>query len=349
MLFNYIMNPFDIFKDTFPQNHPYLHLQQGKYYNIKFRADKTKYEKVFAGGSPVFFCFEKILPEKEFMCWAYVTNIKFLTSALKDFIEVHPTVKEVYFCFDLSLFINRDSYIKDYQKEITLRELFDFLYSYTTLKYSIKQLDYNIFLFTEMIKEKIKNKNEPPKDYWYEYKRVFPYNKPRYDKLDIIYSFFDEIDELKQFCNDRGIKIKFCVMPYHALLLSKFSRTGDYERYEEFKRIIAKHTDFIDFSYVNEYSSVPFPKDNSVVNEFLFFDIEHSYDFIGRKIVERMNGVQNNYGREITSNNVEKILQKEREELDVYMKANEAYIDDYILNSQSKKDFSIWVKKKHSY
>lgn len=319
------MNPYDIFPKVF-KTYPikYWEMHNEKYLPLKIAIDKTPYKKVIVGASPVSTSFFFLDGKENFVLWSTRTNMNFLTEALKFFLKNHYTVKNAYIGLDVSLFIKNEIDNKNFNDKVTLSDYIKFLYSIDIFLDSLHQAESNIQSF--ITEKKVKSSTMSFK----------PFNHPHYKKLEFIYEEYNKVEEMEKLCLEKGIDVKYFIPACHALYLARLWETGEYEKYEDFKRELVKRFNYTDFAYVNKYSSIPFPKENETVPFLGFWDVEHSCQAIGILMYEKLENKKSEIGIDVNKENIEAVLKLERKYLQEYIKKNKNYIKEYMTHYNDK-------------
>lgn len=324
MLFNFLLNPYGIFPkiiEQYPIKEWNMHCE--KFFPLKIAMDNTKYKKVIVGDSVVSNAFQS--DDEKYVLWVPATDMTFLRDALTVFLKKHPTVEEVYFCLNVSLFVDDEAWNFKYNDNVSCLDYIKILYSYDMLKASFEQLTSNFSSFFR--------KGE-------EFFVIEPWRHSRYETLDLLYNDFDKIKDIQNICKENGVKLKFFFSPYHALYLAEIMETGNYANFELIKRELVKRTDYIDFGYVNTYSAEPFPKENDYAYDAYFHDPEHSLYLFGGLMMDKIIGQDEEIGFDVNKNNIEDILKKEKEFLVEYISQNKASIDEYLESAKiGRRDF----------
>lgn len=323
-IFNYIQNPFSIFQDKkgFAQFHPYKHIGESFFYNIKFKLDNTKYTRVFVGGSSVGTSFSPYNEEPTYVVSPTWTNIYYINDVLKYFIKTHPSVKTIYYSLDISILMDKKIPYSDFDQNIKLQDYIKLLFSYSTTKYSILQLIQNI-------------RSKYDKNYWY-HKAIFPFDTPIYNGFKLSQANFDEIIEIKKYCDERNIKIIFFIPAYHSLLSIWLIENDFYNNFQYLKREIAKRVDYIDFAYSNEYTDLPLYQSNNDLVEYVpYYNIEHPYEYIGFFELERLKNNITTIGININRSNVDEILDYQYKLIEKYKLTHKDDINHFFKNIQN--------------
>lgn len=351
-VFNYAMNPYEVFKHRLNVCITYDKScdREIVYPKMKLRSDKD-YDYLICGSSSVLLgisedSFERLFPEKS----VYKLAIKAATVSEKydmvfSFLKANPEVKTVIVGVDFDeMTKNEKNLLPKYSgNRLNARELYFLLFSLNSLKFSLDSLYYTTkdILIPQICFSLKKNpffsKFKMFREY--RYKEVTDHLRfPRVRYTDWnerkVYDFlFEDLKKIKDLCETNNKNVVFYVTPLHANAIYDIYYQGIYDELEHFKREMAKIAPFYDFLYVNEFTTQPIsPKCPYWMNAL------HSDEALGDFVMKKLISNEGIYGEYVTPKNIETVLNKEKQALFAYAERNKEALKEY--TSYDHLDFS---------
>lgn len=315
-LLNYIVNPFNIFKQRLlPQTFlkADAKIQERLTKPIGFKIDKRKINTIFIGSSRVDLCIDKndykslTGKEAENLAVGAVTPAEIIqiTELAR---KIHPEIENIYIGFDFEFFQvlknfddNRAAITNN--KKLEISEINSALFSIKATGTSFWTIFKNIFhqkkrtYYSSGVKCIFLNKN---------IKQEFQNTVYEYDLKYELYNFdknqFDTfIKYLKQLQKD-NINVKIFIMPTHITLqkmLYKHNLTG---KYNYIRSLLVQDFDIYDFNYPNKYTQEKITPDM-----IYFFDGSHATHNLSKIIISDILTEKPVLARKITKNNIEEM------------------------------------------
>ena len=221
---------------------------------------------------------------------------------------ISPDIKTIYWGLFYDDFWNtKNDEVNDLlpsldKKMVTLQDFINLFFSWNTTKYSI-----------ETLRDSIKNGG---KDIIY----VYPYReiaKKTYNK-EFTYESLDTVKEMVDYAKKNNINLVIYYSPIHVSKKVHIWEKGMWESNQELKRKLAQITPFYDYSLFNDFNYAPLDENN-----FDFIDNIHPTNSYNNKIVYDLLADDKKIAKLVTSENVEKYLISDTEQLKDYIKSNQ--------------------------
>lgn len=156
---------------------------------------------------------------------------------------------------------------------------------------------------TSFLDEKIES--EPEK-----YRKDPKFDKPTVFRGDRVEKTLEEIREIVDFCKSNNINLIIFINPHHY----KTYLNSNLKQFFYFKKELAKITDYYDFSGLNTVTT----------DNYYFYETSHYRTIVGDMILKKIFGYPNisvpeDFGIKITKENIEKHLEKQKEEVKDYL------------------------------
>ena len=233
-----------------------------------------------------------------------------LYDLLKYYLKLHPETKNILFAMEVGPFILNDNDRYEIPKNPP-GKFADFI----NLYFSISATKKSVNKLISLNKRENSQNLTPGKDYYnYNEKRIF------YSHQAFVEKNVNKFKRIYEFLKQKDLKVLYFIPPVNALFI-----VSNYENVEIFKRKIAEITPFYDYAYVNDYTTKPIG--------YYFTDAIHvNYNFFGKEISDllMLNNANEEYTAFITSENINTILNQQKNLKDDYIKNNKKYIDSYL-------------------
>ena len=330
-LFNYIIDPYYIFRDSTikginnVKTHKYSNKRTIIYSDIKINS-KNK-DTAFTGNC-LLSHYGSGLDNIAFFT-VPVVKIEEIKNIIKNLITIAPDIKTIYLGLFYDDFWNdknddvTDTLPIPETKKISLDDIINLFFSYNTTKYSI-----------ETLRDSIKNKG---KDIIY----VYPYReiaKKTYNKK-LSFDSLKNIEDIKDFANKNNIELIIYYSPIHISKKLHIYSKGLWESNQELKRKLAQITPFYDYSFQNDYNVSPLDENN-----MNFIDNIHPSNTYNNLIVFDLLSDNKKIGTYITKENIENYLKIDSENLKNYIKNNPEIYKK--IENVKKEDADISVRRK---
>lgn len=341
-LCNYIINPYGVFlhEQKLCQSYDKSCDRQTLYPTLKLRQDQN-WDIVLAGASTLYTSVseEKLaenFPNKN-IC---KLTLNMATTSehydmIKNFIKLNPEVKKVVACIDFGEIANHEpnKLPKFYGKNLNKDELYFLLLSPTTCKFTFLSVYWAIkdcFInFISSLKNPVYSQLVVMKDdeiLKIKEKHRFPRLKfIDWNDWKINENSFSDFKKMKEFCDDNNIEIIFYTNPIHANCIYDIYYHGLYDQIEYFKTELSKITPFYDFIYVSEYSNKPISMKNPYWMDGMHADVN-----LGDVIMKRILASEGDFGVYITKENLNNVLQKQKNALSNHIKHNKKVLDEFV-------------------
>ncbi len=333
-LFNYIIDPYYIFRDSTikginnVKTHKYSNKRTIIYSDIKINSSNK--DTAFTGNC-LLSHYGSGLDNVAFFTLP-VTKIEEVSNIIKNIHKIAPEIKTIYWGLFYDDFWNdKNDEVNDTlpilkTKRINLDDIINLFFSYNTTKYSI-----------ETLRDSIKNKGHDI-IYVYPYREIankkynrnFPFNSLKY------------IKEIKEFADQNNIKLIIYYSPIHISKKVHIYSKGLWDSNQELKRKLAEITPFYDYSFQNEYNMSPLDENN-----MNFIDNIHITNTYNNLIVLDLLSKTKKIGTYITKENIENYIKIDNENLKNYIKEN-PQISEKIKNVK-KEDADISVRRKNAF
>lgn len=325
-LFNYIVDPYYIFRDSTINgfNNVKLHKYSSKrtfiYSDIKLN---SKNKNIVFTGNCLLSHYGSGLNNVAFFTIP-VARVSEVSKIIKNITEIAPNTETIYWGLFMDDFLNMDS--DEYSdtlpdldtKNFTLNDFINLFFSWNTTKYSI-----------ETVKESIKNKGQ---DIIY----VYPYReiaKKEYDNnysIENISTIKDTIDYVKK----KNIELIIYYSPIHISKKIHIYTKNKWDLYLNIKRALVEITELYDYSFLNEYNYQMLDENNTN-----FIDNIHPTNIYNNIVVNDLLSNKKTLATILNKENIEEQLKKDTAQLEKYMK-KEKELTQRIKNV-SKNDYGI--------
>ncbi len=339
IIFNYIIDPFDIFKVIKKKGinceKPCSYKQERMTKIPQLKFNKNNIDYIFVGSSKTQWWLNTDYHSK--LAGKNILSMGLSSSSIQESIImaensilIHPEIKKVYFGLDFFSFssnyyetsVNIER-ITD--TEITKKEIMPLLISLDTLKYSFQTLFYNIK--NNKSDNKIKNeqesqltkKNKRAEHYFKE--TIKKYDRDYYSDYKLNKNAIKEIMNFKDFAQKRNVEVIYMVTPTHITDIINIKEHGLLKEYYEFKKILAENVNYYDLSLINEYNT------ESVNPEIKYFrDSIHATGVLGNLFAENFYIKQNNTAEYITKDNIDYFIMRDNHNLEDYINKNKEVV-----------------------
>lgn len=360
-IFNYIIDPYDLIFDR----HKELHLYDypiDLFPTVMKMSVKSKYSTLTFGASTANSLFNtSLFPEDHVMITNRYMTFETMQNYVSFFVKNHPELKAVILNIDYASYYFRkiDEFPQINGKNLTIKEMARLFLSIDTTLTSIKKLskDYKrIFK-----KERYSNKNFSYDDFSFEnlFNKEF---SPNNDADDYEYSVFTKrnnkhylrglkpdiieyFDKYIKLFEDNNIDVFYIFPPYHALLQSQIYKDFNYEDIENLKRFFVERTNkpIWDFAYINKYTSEDLNKSH------IYIDIIHPYSYKYNFFYCVFTNIKKYKNKdlyiELTKDNIDSVIIKQRKLLEKYVSTNEDEIDKFLKYSINNESIIKYTKE----
>ena len=310
--FNYFVDPYGT-RQIKANNFNIYNSPREMVYTYINKTKNIKFDSVVIGGSSTGMVFQPGIfyrDTKENLAALQLEGItpREMYKMLDYFLGLHPEIKKAY------VSIEPMQYLRCASSSSIPEKPTNFIQDFITLYYSHKATSLSI----QNIKNRF-NKIEDNSDIIF---RANPEMKCNYDVCEPEhYKYMKLIDDLFL---SKNIKRTYFVLPMHSLFLADWYKKGEYKSIENLKREIVKIAPFYDMTYVNKYTKDRF--------NWLWWDVLHMSPLLNPYIYEILVYGQKypEFSQQITSENINKKLQEQRELIMQYMKDEKDYVDKYI-------------------
>lgn len=330
-LFNYIIDPYYIFRDSTikginnVKTHKYSNKRTIIYSDIKINSNNK--DTAFTGNC-LLSHYGSGLDNVAFFT-VPVAKVEEVSNIIKNIHKISPEIKTIYWGLFYDDFWNdKNDEVNDTlpileTKKINLDDIINLFFSYNTTKYSI-----------ETLRDSIKNKGQ---DIIY----VYPYREIAKKTYNKKFSFdsLKNIREMKKFAQENHIKLIIYYSPIHISKKVHIYSKGLWESHQELKRRLAEITPFYDYSFKNEYNMTSIDENN-----MNFIDNIHPSNTYNNLIVFDLLSNTKKIGTYITKENIENYIKIDNENLKNYIKEN-PQISEKIKNVR-KEDAGISIRRK---
>lgn len=158
-------------------------------------------------------------------------------------------------------------------------------------------------------------------------------NKESYAMYELSQERFNDFRELVNICREKNIDLKVFISPSHATEMEAVRTSGNWQNFENMKRILCAITPIWDFSGYNSITTETISS-----NRQYYWDSSHYQKKVGNMIIDKINGMMDaaplDFGVIIQPDNIENQLSYIRQSREIWAKNN----PDLIEYVQSLKD-----------
>lgn len=315
-ILNYVINPYNIFPDSFfnlSLLKPEAKIQERVTKFIGLKLDTRKIDTVFIGTSRVDLALDKNYFKKitgknaENMGMGGLSLDEYI-DAVKVILEIHPEIKNIYLATDFATFkktpvafseneaakIQNDKNIKSDEMALALLSMQTTENSVWTIIKNILGIESRMFLSTGV---KHMYANPEIKENFASSIKLY---SGHYDNYEVDETKIEKLSELKKYCADKGVNFQLFTMPAHVIELDVIKEKNAWGEYQKWKKQLVNVTDVNDFQYINATTTDKISPDMTT-----FFDAAHSTYFVGNKIIEDFYSKNNKINRVLTKENVD--------------------------------------------
>lgn len=288
---------------------------------VKLKINKQPLEAVFLGSSRVNSsideeCYKKLTGKNTSNLGMNALSHEETFKIAYHTILIHPEIKTIYIGLDFFRFLERNKDNKrivplSNDKKLTLSEINPLLFSFNTTVASINTVSTNVK------KKKIKNQNKTN----YFIKKLKQYSG-NYSNAKLAESEFEKFKNFKDEMEIKGYKIVFYTNPTHITDLSLINQLGYLPLFNKWKIKLAENFSFIDFDFANEIT-----EEEVNQNTKYFSECSHSTTFMGELILDNLINKSNNYGKEITKENIAIHNNENAKEIKVWEEKNPDWLE----------------------
>ncbi|MBP0014260.1 MAG: hypothetical protein J7545_17570 [Roseofilum sp. SBFL] len=136
-----------------------------------------------------------------------------------------------------------------------------------------------------------------------------------------------DLQKIVEICKQKGINLQLFVSPVHASQLEAIRATGTWDKFEQWKREVAKISPFWDFSGYNSITT------EAIAEEMVYFqDSSHYRPEVGNLVLNRifryeLDKVPDDFGVLVTSETIESHLEQVRRDREAWAKKHQELID----------------------
>ncbi len=340
---NYFINPYNIFDNSyipFELLKPEATIQERYTKFIALKLNRKELDTVFLGTSRVDYAIQK-------KHYAGITGqtaenlgvgglfINEYTDILDEILLIHPEIKNVYLGLDFATFSkNREDnnqktrYQISKTPNITTNELGFSILSLKSTGDSIWTIIKNLLgIESRMFNTDGTKHVYYNKDIEKSFNKSFKEYKKYYQDYELNPQAFNTIQKLVKSCQNRNINIVIFIMPSHITDQYLIYKMGLWEDFVQWKKTLTQIAPIYDFQYPHVYNN-----EDMTPNIIYFFESSHPTHILGDKITDYLLGKDTSYGRILTKNNVDFLLEKDK-----------ANLLEYINKKQGLKE---WVDEK---
>lgn len=328
-LFNYVIDPYYIFRDSTikcinnVKTHKYSNKRKILYSDIKLNhKNKTT---AFTGNcllsnygtrnsDVAFYTIPMVRVEEAYM-------------ALKAIHEIAPEIKKIY----LGLFFDElwnekneeitDTLTESENKKFDYRDFVNLFFSWNTTKYSI-----------ETLKDSLINRGE---DIVY----IYPYREiAKKTYKDFPTESIKTVKKIYDYAKANDIDLVIYYSPIHVTKKIHIFENNQWQNNQNFKKQLAKITDFYDYSFFNQYNHSPLDE-----NSIYFIDNIHPTNIYNNLVVDDLLSDNKEIGVLVTKDNVDNLTDKDTKNLKKYINDNQDLAQK--IKNVKYDDFSIKIKK----
>ncbi len=324
--FNIIIDPFCIFKT--PQIEHINKIKSDKDRNqritkiVGLKLDNKPLDSVFLGSSRV----NSSISEEYYKKLTGKNTKNLGMNALshdetfkiaRNAILIHPEIKTIYIGLDFFRFLEKNVSNKRIvplsdKKVLTLSEINPLLFSFNTTLASVNTLIANI-------KGQNNKSQNDKKAYFIEKLKHYSGN---YDNAKLTDSEFEKLANFKDEMEEKGYKVVFYTNPTHVTDLSLINELGYISLFNEWKIKMAENFPYTDFDFVNEITAEEI-NDNTKY----FIECSHASSLTGELIINNLIKHANNYGIQITKENITAHNANNQKNIELWEKDNKFWTD----------------------
>ena len=330
---NYFINPYNIFDNSylpFAFLKPEATIQERYTKFIALKLNRKKLDTVFLGTSRVDYALQKkhytaITGKSAENLGVGGLFINEYTDILDEILLIHPEIKNVYLGLDFATFsknrednnqktrykISKTPYITPNELGFSILSLKSTGDSIWTVIKNLLGLESRMF-YTDGTKHVYYNK-----DIEKSFNKSFKEYKKYYQYYELNPQAFNTIQKLVKSCQNRNINIVVFIMPTHITDQYLIYKTERWEDFAQWKKTLTQIAPIYDFQYPHAYNCEDITPDMTY-----FFESSHSTHILGDKIIDSLLGKNRSYGRILTKNNVNFLLEKDKSNLLEYMNKN---------------------------
>lgn len=325
IVFNYIVDPYGIFGDSFKERNIGINQRFAKMKYLINHPDR--YDSYLFGSSRVGRIPNETITEEKIYNMTYQTGVpEEHLSDIQVLLKNNVSLKKVIIGLDnLSYLVDSEKFennflLKKYKEGLIERLL---LYiEYLTKRPSVDflselnkdkqfKLTFDVYNTGRVLNEKL--------DHWIEEhieqhvkKKAFKtasWNRSYLPRIDQV---IEEIKQIKDLAQKHSFELVIFINPMHA----KTYLRQDFQDYFEFLRKLSEITDFYDFSGVNEITT----------NNYYYYETSHYRPIVGEMILEKLYPLaekkhnKQNFGMLVTKDNIEERIKTLESEIASYTK-----------------------------
>ncbi len=331
VIFNYIIDTFDIFKFVkkagFNYNKPCISKQERMTKIPQLKLYKDKIDYIFVGSSKTDWWLNpryhsKISEKNVYSMALSSSSIQESIIMAENSVLIHPEIKRVYFGLDFfsfssNFYTTAVNIEKISDKNLTKKEVMPLLLSFDTLQYSIKTLFTNLKQKTIQDTDLDDTVQINPKAEHYFKSTIKKYDRDYYSDYALNKEAFEELVEFSDFAKTNNVEVVYFVTPTHIIDIINLKEHGLEDEYYEFKKLLADYFDYYDLSLISEYNTEAVSKDMKY-----FRDAVHATKYLGTIFAENFYIKPNNSAAFITKNNVEAYIKSDKQNLNNYISEN---------------------------
>lgn len=332
-LFNYIVDPYFVFRDSAikgfnnVKTYKYVNKRTILYSDIKINS--KKHNAAFIGN-----CLITRFGDKNDNVGFYiipVATVKEVAEIFDNITEVVPHIKKIYWgTFFGDLWYEKNEEVTDVLSELkdtkaSFKDYLNLFFSWNTTKYSILT-----------VRDSIKNKG---KDIVY----IYPYKEIAAKKYDKMQSF-DDTEKIKHIVDrakQKGVELTVYYSPLHISEKAHVFLNNAQNKEDEYKRRLASITPFYDYSLLNEYNTPPLDE-----NSEYFIDNLHPTDIYNNMIIRDLLSDSKKIGVLTTKENVEELIKENSEKINEYISRNAEFREK--IKHLNASDASVKILRKES-
>lgn len=298
-----------------------------------FKLDKRKIDAVFVGTSKVDWALDKKYYKK--ITGLEAENMAMVGLSFDEFLDltyaclkIHPEIKNVYFGLDFNTF-NKNH--KDNQTHIginqdpnlTTQEVGAALFSLDTTISSFITIIKNINgqqdkMYTNVGTKHIFYNKEIDTYFRQSIVKYFNY----YETYKLDEESFVKLKKLNDYCKSKNINLVLFINPSHITDIDEIYESGLWNTFLEWKKDLVQIKPAVDFQYPNKINNVEIKPDMKN-----FYDAAHATSLIANIMIDKLTGINVDYGQYINSKNIDSYNKINSENLQKWRSANKELVE----------------------